>query len=116
MLAAVKSNTGEVPAQTLADAEFRSEAVLAELADHHGEIIVALGREGREDAKVNALPHTAAMAAKLKREQGEAAYRRCKAIVEAPIGWIRAVMGFRQFSMRGIDVLLMIYGTARRKG
>ncbi len=43
------------------------------VADHHGDVIVALGREGREDAKVNAKthPHTAAIAAgKLKTEQG----------------------------------------------
>ncbi|WP_124038618.1 IS1182-like element ISKpn6 family transposase, partial [Klebsiella pneumoniae] len=78
MLAAVQANTGEMPAQTLADAGFRSEAVLAKVADHHGDVIVALGREGREDAKVNAKthPHTAAIAAKLKTEQGDAAYRR----------------------------------------
>ncbi len=64
-----------------------------------------LGREGREDAKVNAKthPHTAAIAAKLKTEQGDAAYRRRKSIVEAPNGWIKAVMGLRQFSMRGLD-------------
>ncbi|MBD3703676.1 transposase [Klebsiella pneumoniae] len=62
---------------------FRSEAVLAKVADHHGDVIVALGREGREDAKVNAKthPHTAAIAAKLKTEQGDAAYRRRKSIV-----------------------------------
>ncbi|MEA9342946.1 transposase, partial [Pseudomonas aeruginosa] len=68
-------------------------------------VIVALGREGREDAKVNAKthPHTAAIAAKLKTEQGDAAYRRRKSIVEAPNGWIKAVMGLRQFSMRGLD-------------
>ncbi len=102
MLAAVQANTGEMPAQTLADAGFRSEAVLAKVADHHGDVIVALGREGREDAKVNAKthPHTAAIAAKLKTEQGDAAYRRRKSIVEAPNGWIKAVMGLRQFSMR----------------
>ncbi|XYJ92165.1 hypothetical protein AEMCBJ_32055 (plasmid) [Cupriavidus necator] len=62
---------------------------MTKVADHHGEIIVALGREGGEDAKVNAIPHTAAMAAKLKTEQGEAACRRRKAIAEAPNGWIR---------------------------
>ncbi len=45
MLAAVQANTGEMPAQTLADAGFRSEAVLAKVADHHGDVIVALGRE-----------------------------------------------------------------------
>ncbi|QEW94742.1 transposase (plasmid) [Klebsiella pneumoniae] len=80
-------------------------AVLAKVADHHGDVIVALGREGREDAKVNAKthPHTAAIAAKLKTEQGDAAYRRRKSIVEAPNGWIKAVMGLRQFSMRGLD-------------
>lgn len=39
---------------------------------------------------------------KLKTEQGEATYRRRKAIVEAPIGWIKAVMGFRQFSLRDL--------------
>lgn len=77
----------------------------AKVADHHGDVIVALGREGREDAKVNAKthPHTAAIAAKLKTEQGDAAYRRRKSIVEAPNGWIKAVMGLRQFSMRGLD-------------
>ncbi|EOA1254853.1 transposase [Klebsiella pneumoniae] len=48
-------------------------------------------------------PHTAAIAAKLKTEQGDAAYRRRKSIVEAPNGWIKAVMGLRQFSMRGLD-------------
>ncbi len=41
MLAAVQANTGEMPAQTLADAGFRSEAVLAKVADHHGDVIVA---------------------------------------------------------------------------
>ncbi|HBV4935127.1 TPA: transposase, partial [Klebsiella pneumoniae] len=33
----------------------------------------------------------------------DAAYRRRKSIVEAPNGWIKAVMGLRQFSMRGLD-------------
>ncbi|MFQ0356623.1 transposase, partial [Klebsiella pneumoniae] len=28
---------------------------------------------------------------------------RRKSIVEAPNGWIKAVMGLRQFSMRGLD-------------
>lgn len=105
MLAAVAANVGEMPAQTLADAGFRSEAVLEMVASDHGEVIVALGREGRDDAKINAekYPHTAAMAAKLKTVQGDAAYRRRKSIVEAPNAWIKAVMGFRQFSLRGIE-------------
>ncbi len=69
---------------------------------HHGDVIVALGARDVKMPKVNAKthPHTAAIAAKLKTEQGDAAYRRRKSIVEAPNGWIKAVMGLRQFSMR----------------
>ena len=45
---------------------------------------------------------SAAMAAKLKTEQGQAAYRKRKWIAEPPNGWIKNVLGFRQFSMRGL--------------
>ena len=67
-------------------------------------MVVALGREGKEHAEVDArqYPHTAAMAAKLKTEQGQAAYRKRKWIAEPPNGWIKSVLGFRQFSMRGL--------------
>jgi hypothetical protein len=105
MLSAVKSNLGELPAQTLADAGFRSEAVLGTVCVGHGDVLVALGREGKNDATINAqkYPHTAAMAVKLKTLEGQAAYRRRKAIVEPPNGWIKAVMGFRKFSVRGTE-------------
>jgi hypothetical protein len=43
------------------------------------------------------------MAERLQSDEGKAAYRRRKAIVEAPNGWIKAVLGFRQFSLRGIE-------------
>ena len=105
VLAAVKESLGELPVQTLADAGFRSEAVLAKVSSGHGDVLVALGREGKDDATINAdkYPHTAAMAAKLRTLAGNAAYRRRKAIVEPPNGWIKSVMGFRQFSMRGAE-------------
>lgn len=94
-----------LPAQALADAGYRSEATLAKLADSPCEVIVALGREGRENANIDAdkYPHTAAMATRLQSEAGKTAYRRRKVIVEAPNGWIKAVLGFRQFSLRGIE-------------
>ena len=47
-------------------------------------------------------PHTAAMAAKLQTDEGKAAYRRRKWIAEPPNGWIKSVLGFRQFSLRGL--------------
>jgi hypothetical protein len=65
--------------------------------------VVALGREGKRRAQTDARknPHTAAMVGKLQTEQGKAAYRRRKWIAEPPNGWIKSVLGFRQFSLRG---------------
>ena len=105
LIAAVEGNLGDIPAQTPADAGFHSEAVLAKLAEGHGEVIVALGRKGRANARIDEqpYPHTAAMAARLATPKGRAAYRRRKAIVEPPNGWIKAVMGFREFSLRGLE-------------
>ena len=42
------------------------------------------------------------MAAKLQTEAGKAAYRKRKWIAEPPNGWVKAVLGFRQFSLRGM--------------
>jgi hypothetical protein len=39
---------------------------------------------------------------KLKTDEGKAAYRRRKWIAEPPNGWIKSVLGFRQFSLRGL--------------
>ena len=36
-------------------------------------------------------------------KQGQDKYRRRKAIVEPPNAWIKQVLGFRQFSFKGID-------------
>ena len=60
-----------------------------------------MGREGKQYAEFDAqaYPHTAAMAAKLQTPQGKAAYRRRKFIAESPNGWIKSVLGFRQFSL-----------------
>ena len=105
MLDAVRHNTGQHPEVALADAGCRSEAVLKQLADSSTEVIVALGREGKRQADINAqkLPHTMAMAAKLQSAEGCSKYRRRKAIVEPPNAWIKQVLGLRQFSFRGID-------------
>ena len=105
MLDAVQRNMGHAPEVALADAGYRSEAVLAQLSESPTEVIVALGREGKKQMDIDAgkLPHTAAMAAKLQSAEGRAKYRRRKAIVEPPNGWIKHILGFRQFSFRGIE-------------
>ena len=52
------------------------------------------------------MPHpaqeaTQRMAARLTSAEGKERYRRRKAIVEPVIGWMKAVLGFRRFSLRG---------------
>ncbi len=105
LLNAVKANLNALPEQTLADAGFRSEAIFEQLADVQTDLIVALGREGREDTCLDAhkYPRTVAMAARLQTDAVKDAYRKRKHIVEPPNGWIKSVLGFRQFSMRGYD-------------
>jgi hypothetical protein len=105
MLQAVKDNTGQEAEVALADAGYRSEEGLEQLSASPSEVLVALGREGKKQAHIDAakLPFTAAMAARLRSKAGQAKYRRRKAIVEPPNGWIKQVLGFRQFSFRGIE-------------
>ena len=102
MIEAVKHNLGALPALGLADAGYRSED---NLRDAPIELVVALGREGKQHAAIDAkrLPYTAAMAAKMQTAAGRAAYRKRKWIAEPPNGWIKSVLGFRQFSLRGLE-------------
>ena len=108
VLDAVNAHTGSCAAQVLADAGYRSEAVMAELAQTqpHTELVIALGREGKVRAKprdAKRYPQTVAMAAKFETKQGKLDYRKRKWIAEPPNGWIKNVLGFRQFSMRGLE-------------
>lgn len=108
MVDAVKNNFGLLPKRVLGDAGFRSEDGFAKLATqkYEGmEVLVALGREGKKQTAMDAskYPATVRMAERLASEQGQAYYRRRKAIVEPVFGWIKHAMGFRQFSLRGIE-------------
>jgi transposase len=107
VLAAVNAHTESDAQQVLADAGYRSEEVMANLALAlpDTELVIALGREGKVLAKprdAQRYPHTTAMAAKFETEQGKSDYRKRKWIAEPPNGWIKNVLGFRQFSMRGL--------------
>jgi hypothetical protein len=104
MLQAVRCNTDADAEQALADAGYRNEPVFEQLKDHPTELIVALGREGKQHGQFNQAkyPCTAAMAAKLRTDEGRDAYRRSKWIAEPPNGWVKSVLGFRQFSLRGL--------------
>ena len=104
MLAAIQSTLGQAPRQALADTGYRSEAVFEQLACGDTEIVVSMGREGRQQVKFHRdrNPYSAAMAAKVQSEAGKQAYRKRKWIAEPPNGWIKSILGFRQFSLRGL--------------
>lgn len=104
LLAAIKANLGQAPRQALADTGYRSEAVFEKLANGKTDIVVSMGREGKQQVKFNhdRNPYSAAMAAKVHSDAGKQAYRKRKWIAEPPNGWIKHVLGFRQFSLRGL--------------
>ena len=104
LLQAVRANLAQAPQQVLADTGYRSEQVFEKLADCGTELVVSLGREGKQQLRFDPerSPYTALMAEKLQSDQGKAAYRKRKWIAEPPNGWVKNVLGFRQFSMRGL--------------
>ena len=103
LLDAVQAHYGHTPTTVLADAGYRNEPDLLELETRRIDGYVALGREGK--AASGRRPRSAAtqrMAHKLDTPQGQKIYAQRKWMVEAPIGWIKRILGFRQFGMRGL--------------
>ena len=94
---------GGVPPEVLADAGYRGEATFQTLEARGITAYISLGHEVRP-AKPPNVAHVATqrMADRLKSAVGRARYRRRKAIVEPVIGWIKEVLGFRRFSLRGL--------------
>src|SRR5271169_836620 len=105
LTAAAEVHSGEKPERVLADAGYRSEESFRKLAEQKITAYVALGREGQGNNTIlrsTENPHTQAMEERLKSEEGRRWYRRRKAIAELPFGWIKHVLGFRRFSLRGL--------------
>lgn len=104
MVDTVEQIAGQCPQQLLADAGYRAERNFVELEKKKIDGLIALGREGKSDASPipSSRPSTQRMKAKLETPEGAAAYRRRKVIVEPVFGWIKNVLGFRQFSLRGL--------------
>ena len=103
LLDAVHAHYGHTPHRLLADAGYRNERDLQELEARGIDGYVALGREGRSASRRS--PRGAAtrrMQRKLDTPQGQHTYAQRKWLVEAPIGWIKRILGFRQFGLRGL--------------
>ena len=93
---------GAHPPEVLADAGYRGEATFQTLEARGITAYISLGHEARPAKRPNPT-HVATqrMADRLKSDGGRARYRRRKAIIEPVIGWIKEVLGFRRFSVRG---------------
>ena len=101
----IKETTGQYPDKTLADAGYRSEANLQMLEKKGVEGFVAMGREKNGETKEPNPENeaTCRMAKEMKTERAKKNYRKRKYLGEPPFAWIKSVMGFDQFSLRGFD-------------
>ena len=99
----VQGTLGTPPTEVLADAGYRGEATFQTLEARAITAYISLGHETRPGKPPNpAHVATQRMADRLKSDGGRARYRRRKAIVEPVIGWIKEVLSFRRFSLRGV--------------
>jgi len=104
MTEAAEAQCGEKVEPVLADAGYRSEENVRLLAEKKITGYVALGREGKKGKDIIPSaknPHTQAMQERLRSEEGQRWYRKRKWLAEPPFRWIKHVLGFRRFSLRG---------------
>jgi transposase len=102
MLDQIECNTESRPSIVLADTGYASEAGFLALESRSTEAYVALGGEDKRRVVARDKPATQRMLKRLKTPEGCAHYRRRKVIPEPVFGWIKQVLGFRAFSLRGI--------------
>ena len=103
MAAAAESNLGRPAQELLADAGYKSEASFVALEARGQRAYVALGRgECLPDQVAQDKPATRRMARKLRTKRGRRRYRLRKAVIEPVFGWIKQVLGFRGFLLRGV--------------
>ena len=105
LLDEVSERFGVEPEVVLADAGYCNEADLVALEQRGIDAHVALGREGKAQAAIDPhrRPATHRMGEKLASAQGQAQYAKRKWISEGPNGWVKEVLGFRRFSLRGVE-------------
>ena len=92
------------PATVLADTGYCNERDLSELEARGIDGYVAMGREGKRSADRAAGRHPAThrMVEKPATPAGRERYAQRKWLSEAPNGWIKEVLGFRRFGVRGL--------------
>ena len=105
MVDQAERNINRKPENVLADSGYRSESNFNEIKQRKIRAYISLGREGKDTKKgINPnLKLTKAMKRRLEGTRGKKMYRKRKGIVEPPFGWIKHVLGFRQFGLRSLE-------------
>ena len=111
LLEEVEETFEEKPKQVLADAGYCNEGDLQALEARGVDGYVALGREGKQAVGVDPrkYPARSRMGKKLASLAGQVEYARRK-WAEAPHGWIKERLGFRRFSLRGLQSVERTWG------
>lgn len=107
MVEQVERNVGRVPEWTMADAGYWNEWELTKLVERGCQVLVAperVGRWARRQPAANARqgPLARQMRERLATEEGLRQYLARQATVEPVIGWIKSVLGYRRFLLRGL--------------
>jgi transposase len=111
MITAIEQQSGDSPAQLLADAGYCSDENLTALADTTIDAYISTRKQKHGErpgpCPRGPLPPTATivdrMTRKLHTKAGARVYAARKAIVEPVIGQIKQARGFRQFLLRGLE-------------
>lgn len=111
MIATIKEQSGDTPAQLLADAGYCSDENLKAVAKTKIDAYISTRKQKHGErpgpCPRGPLPPTATrvdrMSRKLHTKAGAAVYAARKAIVEPVIGQIKQARGFRQFLLRGLE-------------
>ncbi len=103
LLDGATKNCGRSPGCVLADAGYRWEKNFEGLESRQVRGYISIGREGREPVIRSMYPATQRMQKRLKTKTGRKNYKRRKTIAEPVFGWIKNVLGFRSFGVRGFQ-------------
>ena len=111
MITTIEQQSGDTPAQLLADAGYCSDANLTAIAGTRIEAYISTRKQKHGErpgpCPRGPLPKTATildrMSRKLHTKAGAAVYAARKGIVEPVIGQIKQARGFRQFLLRGFE-------------
>ena len=95
-------NTEQPVGRVLADAGYRSEPNFEDLENADIDGYVPIGRKNGSAVVADDAPATQRMQRKLRTKRGRSRYRKRKHLVESPFGWVKNVLGFREFSLRGM--------------